>query len=66
MYTVEHFSLRVKACPGKKRKLPWSSTNLRAFSKKEGDPSISSKASKIGLPITIDFPGSPSVSVKEN
>jgi len=36
--------------------------NLRAFSRKEGDPSMSSKASKTGLPMTIDLPGSLSFS----
>lgn len=40
-----------------KKPLPCSSINLRAFSKKEGVPSASSKASKIGLPTTKDFTG---------
>lgn len=33
--------------------------NLKAFSKKDGFPSTSSKASKIGRPMTVDFIGSP-------
>lgn len=37
------------------RILPCSSTYLRAFSKKEGVPSISSNASKTGRPRTLDF-----------
>jgi len=36
---------------------PWSSINLKAFSRKDGDPSTSSIASKIGLPMTKDFTG---------
>lgn len=44
---------------------PYSSTNLRAFSKKHGAPSTSSKASKIGTPIIVDFAGGFSFAVKE-
>lgn len=36
----------------KKRDSPCSSINLRAFSRKDGAPSTSSRASKIGLPMT--------------
>jgi hypothetical protein len=36
---------------------PCSSINLKAFSRKDGDPSTSSIASKIGLPMTKDFTG---------
>ena len=36
---------------------PWSSINLKAFSRKDGDPSTSSKASKIGMPMARDFTG---------
>lgn len=43
--------------------LPWSSTYLRAFSKKDGVPSISSNASKTGLPRTTDFAGERSFAV---
>ena len=48
-----------------KKPLPCSSINLRAFSKKEGVPSASSKASKIGLPRTEDFAGNLSFTIKE-
>lgn len=37
--------------------LPKFSRNLRAFSRKDGPPSISSSASKIGLPTTNDLTG---------
>lgn len=43
---------------------PCSSTNLRAFSKKDGAPSSSSRASKIGRPTTLDFVGSLSFTIK--
>lgn len=45
------------------RILPCSSTYLRAFSKKDGVPSISSNASKTGLPRTTDFAGERSFAV---
>lgn len=37
--------------------LPYFSRNLSAFSRNDGPPSISSKASKIGLPTTKDLTG---------
>lgn len=37
--------------------IPCISRNRRAFSKKDGPPSISSNASKMGLPTTKDFTG---------
>lgn len=37
--------------------LPYFSRNRRAFSRKDGPPSISSKASRIGLPTTRDLIG---------
>lgn len=40
---------------GTDRILPCSSTYLRAFSKKDGVPSISSNASKTGRPRTRDL-----------
>lgn len=42
--------------------------NVRAFSKNDGVPSTSSKASKIGRPITVDLAGSLSftIEVQEN
>lgn len=39
--------------------------NLRAFSKKDGLPSISSSASKIGLPTMVDFTGCISLTAEE-
>lgn len=38
--------------------------NVRAFSKNDGVPSTSSKASKIGRPITVDLAGSLSFTVE--
>lgn len=38
--------------------------NLRAFSKKVGVPSTSSRASKIGLPMTVDLTGSTSFTIE--
>lgn len=43
---------------------PCSSINVKAFSKNEGVPSTSSKASKIGRPITVDLAGSLSFTVE--
>jgi len=37
--------------------LPYFSRNRRAFSRKDGHPSISSRASRIGLPTTRDLIG---------
>ena len=37
--------------------LPYFSRNRRAFSRKDGPPSISSSASRIGLPTTRDLIG---------
>lgn len=37
--------------------LPYFSRKFSAFSRKEGPPSISSKASRIGLPTTKDLTG---------
>jgi len=37
--------------------LPYFSRNRRAFSRKDGPPSISSRASRIGLPTTRDLIG---------
>lgn len=50
---------------GKALDPPYSSIKLRAFSKKDGVPSTSSKASKTGLPITEDFTGGPSFTAKD-
>lgn len=55
VYAVSSWLLRLKIATVMERNLPYSSINLRAFSKKDGDPSTSSRASKIGLPTTIDF-----------
>lgn len=44
---------------------PCSSMNLRAFSKKDGVPSTSSRASKIGRPMTVDLTGSASFTIQE-
>lgn len=40
--------------------------NLKAFSKKEGDPSISVSANKTGLPMTEDVVGGLSLPAKED
>lgn len=44
---------------------PCSSMNFRAFSKNDGVPSTSSKASKIGRPMTVDLGGSLSFTIKK-
>jgi hypothetical protein len=51
MATCKGFSLEIVFPP------PCFSRKRRAFSKKEGLPSISSSASRIGLPVTNDFIG---------
>lgn len=38
-----------------KSDIPYVSIKVRAFSRKDGLPSMSSKASRIGLPITMDL-----------
>lgn len=47
-----------------KENLPCSSIYLRAFSRKDGDPSTSSRASKTGLPMTKGFMGTLSLTAE--
>lgn len=46
-----------KHCVIEDHNLPYFSRNRRAFSRKDGPPSISSSASRIGLPTTKDLTG---------